>query len=162
MNTSITLIDEATGKSFKRHELKIQSIHFNDLLRGRKAAEVRLNDRDYQVGDVLYLYEIDENDVSTGQGMSAQVSHILHGGQFGIDKGWCVLSLSKTTHLEALNIISFLRDRLQECCDCIEAGYSATRKAGCVTTDAEMTVKDSRYFVEEASVFLKGYEEAAK
>ena len=162
MNSSITLFDEATGRHFKRHELKIQSFHFNDLLKGYKAAEVRFNDRDYQVGDVIYLHEIDENEVSTGQGMNAEISHVLHGGQFGIEKGWCVLSLSKTTHLDAQNLISLLRDRLQECCDCIEAGYPATRKAGCVTTDAEMTVKDSRYFVEEASVFLKGYEEAAK
>lgn len=140
------------------HELKIQSAHFNDVLAGRKTAEVRFNDRDYQVGDCLNLQEIDEDEALTGQELNAEISHVLHGGQFGITKGWCVLSLTNTHHLKARNLIMLLRDRLQECCDCIEAGYPDTRKAGCVTTDAEMTVKDSRYFVDEAKTFLKEFE----
>lgn len=147
---------------FKLHNLKIQSVHFNDVLAGRKTAEVRFNDRDYQVGDCLNLLEIDEDEALTGQDLNAEISHVLHGGQFGIEKGWCVLSLTKEPHLISKNLISLLSDRLEECCDCIEAGYPATRKAGCVTTDAEETVKHGRYFLREARNFLKYLEGSSK
>lgn len=35
------------------HKLKIEPVYLDNLLDGRKKVEIRYNDRDYQVGDVL-------------------------------------------------------------------------------------------------------------
>jgi hypothetical protein len=55
-------------------------------------------------------------------------------------------------------LIEMLKDRLEECCDCIEAGYDIIRRAGCLTTDSELTVKHARLFVEEAKSYLSEME----
>ncbi len=39
------------------HELKIQPKYFNAVLMGTKNFEIRKNDRDYHVGDRLWLRE---------------------------------------------------------------------------------------------------------
>ncbi|HGY0682225.1 TPA: DUF3850 domain-containing protein [Vibrio cholerae] len=136
------------------HELKIQSVHFSDFIAGRKTHEVRFNDRDYQSGDRLNLREIDANGEYTGREGNAEVSHVLHGGQFGIAEGWCVLSLKNDHNPYALNLICFLRDRLQETCDCIDASHDIIKKSGHTTVDAEMTVNDARAFIDMANEFL--------
>ncbi|MBL4831298.1 MAG: DUF3850 domain-containing protein [Aliivibrio sp.] len=136
------------------HELKILSTHFTEVLAGRKTHEVRLNDRDYQVGDCLNLREIEESGEYTGQEMNVQICHVLHGGQFGLDDGWCVLSLRNATHAKAKLLIEYLRDRLEETCDCIEAGYDIIRESGHTTGDSQLTVEGGRVFIEEANQYL--------
>lgn len=138
----------------KVHAIKIQSEHFSEVLIHRKTQEVRLNDRDYQTGDCLNLREIDSKGQFTGQEMNAEVSHVLHGGQFGIAEGWCVLSLKCGTEDSASTLIALLRDRLQETCDCIDTGHEIVRKAGHQTDDAERTANDAREFIGLANDFL--------
>jgi len=140
--------------SFKHHELKIQSVHFNEVLAGRKTSEVRLNDRNYQAGEVLFLQEIDGNGDYTGQALNAEITHVLPGGQYGLDEQWCVLSISNATNLTTKRLIEYLRDRLEETCACIECCYESIRNDGCTTTDAEMTVEGGRLFIKEANEFL--------
>ncbi|MBN3492044.1 DUF3850 domain-containing protein [Vibrio neptunius] len=144
------------------HELKIQSVHFADVLAHRKTHEVRINDRDYQTGDCLHLREIDLNGEYTGQEANAEVSHVLHGGQFGIAEGWCVLSLKSGTSKSALNLICFLRDRLQETCDCIDASHDIIKQSGHTTADAERTANDARAFIDMANEFLSTLGEGSK
>ncbi|EJL6393191.1 DUF3850 domain-containing protein [Vibrio navarrensis] len=139
---------------FKIHQLKVRQEYFLEVLAGRKTHEVRRNDRDYKKGDVLNLCEIEENGEPTGQQLNAQISHVLQGGEFGIADGWCVLSLTNATHTQAKVLIEFLRDRLQETCDCIEAGYEITQASGRSIADSQMTVKGGRAFVDEANLFL--------
>ncbi|HHX8268288.1 TPA: hypothetical protein ACVOYV_001465 [Vibrio diabolicus] len=59
---------------------------------------------------------------------------------------------------EANQLIEMLKDRLEECCDCIEAGYEITRSAGYTAIDAELTVEGGRSFIDEASRYLKEQE----
>ncbi|EMG7550194.1 hypothetical protein V5L50_004129 [Vibrio alginolyticus] len=59
---------------------------------------------------------------------------------------------------EAKQLIEMLKDRLEECCNCIEAGYEITRSAGYMTTGAELTVEGGRSFIEEATCYLKELE----
>ncbi|EDP59463.1 hypothetical protein AND4_09827 [Vibrio sp. AND4] len=138
----------------KVHVIKVQSEHFSEVLAHRKTNEVRLNDRDYQAGDCLNLREIDSSGQITGQEVNAEVSHVLQGGQFGVAEGWCVLSLKNGTNESASILISLLRDRLQETCDCIDAGHDIVRNAGHSTTDAERTANDAREFIAFADDFL--------
>lgn len=146
----------------KVHELKILSEHFTDVLAHRKTHEVRINDRDYHAGDCLNLREIDANGEYTGQEANAEVSHVLLGDQFGIAEGWCVLSLKSGTSKSALNLICFLRDRLQETCDCIDASHDIIKKAGHTTKDAERTANDARAFIDMANEFLSSLGEGSK
>ena len=43
------------------HNIKIKECYANNIVEGKKKFEVRLNDRDYQVGDYLEYTVIDEN-----------------------------------------------------------------------------------------------------
>jgi len=143
------------------HSIKIHSVHFYEVLAGRKTSEIRENDRNYQVGDVLNLQEIDDHGDHTGQEVNAEISHILQGGQYGLDEDWCVLSLSNTTHLKVALLVEYLRDRLEETCDCIECCYESIRNDGCSTADAAMTVKNGRSFIKLANEHLSKIGEVA-
>lgn len=85
------------------HELKTWSEHFEEVFMGRKTYEVRKNDRDFKVGDMLILQEGDlggagmsDYDLTffpTGRTLARKVTHILHGGEFGIEKDYVVMSI---------------------------------------------------------------------
>lgn len=58
------------------HSLKIQSKYFADVVSGLKTFEIRKNDRDYEVGDILELEEIDSDFEYTGNSHYVQVTYI--------------------------------------------------------------------------------------
>ena len=62
----------------KLHELKIEDKHFLKVALGKKTAEVRKNDRDYKVGDILCLNAVEEvkgKMIFAGQYVMAQITH---------------------------------------------------------------------------------------
>lgn len=65
------------------HELKILSKYFIDVLCNHKTFEVRYNDRNYKVGDVLVLYEY-SNGEYTGSKIYADIKYVLPLDAFGI------------------------------------------------------------------------------
>lgn len=73
------------------HKLKIQSEHYINVINGTKTAEIRYNDRNYQVGDILILNEIDENGIFTGNKCVVTVTHILDDNQY-LQTGYVMLS----------------------------------------------------------------------
>lgn len=79
------------------HALKTEPRFFHDVRDNGKNFEVRKNDRDYQVGDVLILcnYHPERFDyyVSPYHALMRRVTYVLHGGQFGIDAEHCVLGM---------------------------------------------------------------------
>lgn len=82
----------------KKHEIKTWPDYYFRIFAGSKKFEVRKNDRDYQIGDILYLREYDPavNDY-TGREMYCSVTYIIHGGSFGIEEGYCVMSIVQTS-----------------------------------------------------------------
>lgn len=77
------------------HELKTHPQYFRRLFEGSKNFEVRKNDRDFQIGDTLKLKEWDPvTEQYTERIEFRHVTYILHGGQFGIELGYCVMSLT--------------------------------------------------------------------
>ena len=78
------------------HELKTWKKYFVEIFSGQKQFEVRLNDRDFKMYDELLLQEWDPaKQEYTGRILHRRIDYILHGGQFGIDEGYVVMSISK-------------------------------------------------------------------
>ncbi len=91
------------------HYLKTDPIPFDDVAAGRKTFEIRHNDRDFQVGDILVLKRTEHTGVEmqngsplvyTGAtpkrpGIAAyrKVTHILGGGSYAIATGCVVMSI---------------------------------------------------------------------
>lgn len=81
------------------HELKTDPEVFQAAWDGLKTFEIRFNDRDFKVGDSLYLLETEHNGEEmragaplayTGRTQMKVVSHVLTG--HGLAPGWCCLS----------------------------------------------------------------------
>lgn len=74
------------------HELKTWPACFAAVESGAKPFDVRENDRNYQVGDVLLLREYEpETEHYSGRTLLRSVSYVLLGGSFGLEAGWCVV-----------------------------------------------------------------------
>ncbi len=81
----------------KTHNLKIWPEFFNAIGAREKKAEIRLNDRDYKVGDYLYLQEWCPDMMQyTGRDFHVWITHILEGGRgMGLANGYVCLSIEK-------------------------------------------------------------------
>lgn len=78
----------------KVHKLKTWPSYFEDIFTGSKTFEVRKNDRDFKQGDWLKLEEYNQlTRTYTGRQIHKQVGYILYGPAFGIEDGYCVMSL---------------------------------------------------------------------
>ncbi|MFQ1007643.1 DUF3850 domain-containing protein [Gilliamella apicola] len=75
----------------KEHTLKIKSEYFSAVINKTKTAEIRYNDRNYQVDDILILNEIDENGNFTGKICAVIVTHVLDDNQY-LQNGYVMLS----------------------------------------------------------------------
>jgi hypothetical protein len=65
------------------HELKTWPESFQPILQNKKNFEIRVNDRNYQVGDKLLLLEWDpQTQQYTGRRCYRQISYILHKSSF--------------------------------------------------------------------------------
>lgn len=79
----------------KIHHLKCWPVYFFRIQSGEKQFEVRKNDRDFQTGDYIDLLEwCPDQQKFTGQCCPLKITYILHGGQFGIQSGTCVLGIA--------------------------------------------------------------------
>lgn len=95
------------------HELNLAQPWFDRVAAGEKCAEIRKHDRDYQVGDLLHLFEVNEygnrrwhyverdergrfvHERRANAPIVATVTHVLAAHQFpeGITAGYCALSI---------------------------------------------------------------------
>ena len=85
----------------REHALKTWPSYFTDILEGRKTFELRSNDRDFAVGDILVLEEWNPEPLLynakgyTGRKVRVEVTSLLQGGRFGLPPGLCVMSIRK-------------------------------------------------------------------
>jgi hypothetical protein len=83
----------------KTHLLKTWPEYYSRVESGQKKFELRKNDRDFQVGDTLILQEYDPiSEFYTCNEIKVSVDYILHGPCFGIEEGFCVMSISPITN----------------------------------------------------------------
>lgn len=75
-----------------KHELKTWPVAFELALSGAKMFEIRVNDRAFQVGDILRLREYElETDHYTGRELLREVTCVVFG--WGLPDGVCALGL---------------------------------------------------------------------
>lgn len=94
----------------RTHWLKTWPASWHAVKDGTKTAEVRFDDRDFRVGDLvrLLLYHpcggtsghfADArgcpSDMHKATSLTREITHVLYGGRFGIEPGFVVLSLAK-------------------------------------------------------------------
>ena len=78
----------------KLHELKIKEDYFNAILRGDKTFELRKNDRDYKVGDLIHFVQVNGKEYSSYSRNLYRIAYILQDvPQYGLDKDYCILGI---------------------------------------------------------------------
>jgi hypothetical protein len=89
----------------RAHELKTWPYHFGAVACGNKRFEMRYNDRDFKVGDILWLrewephldYKATKQGHYTGREVKAEVTYVLQDTEeqpeFCPD-GWVIMSIS--------------------------------------------------------------------
>lgn len=111
----MTVTVRERGPASKVHEIRCWPPHFEEIASGRKLVDIRPADREYRVGDVLIQREFDpgkrltdpDTDVTvlgdyTGKVCICTVTHVLAGGQFGLQEGYVALSLGPADVLSGM------------------------------------------------------------
>jgi hypothetical protein len=90
----------ANVTSYTVHDLKTWPEYYDAVEDGRKTFELRKNDRNFRVGDVLHLQRYDlENQTYTGAHLYRSVTYLIEGESWGLAAGVCVMSLAKVRWL---------------------------------------------------------------
>lgn len=82
--------------SGKVHDLKCYPVPFSATWEGLKSWEIRMNDRDYKVGDRIDLREWDpKTEHYTTRVLGGLIIWMAHGGdgKFGIPEGYVIMSI---------------------------------------------------------------------
>ncbi len=73
------------------HQIKIQTKYLDEVLAGRKQFEIRYNDRDYRVGDIVTMTEFDpEKEIKKPRSFIGEIKYLT---DFAQKPGWVVFSL---------------------------------------------------------------------
>jgi len=79
--------------SRQHHDLKTETEYYQAVEAGIKTFELRVNDRNFQVGDMVRLVEV-VSGVPTGRKIPPkEIIYILRGGKFGLPETHCILQL---------------------------------------------------------------------
>lgn len=112
------------GEERRTHDLKCWPEPFAALRRGDKPYEIRVNDRDYRVGDLLRLREValfhGYAGPYTGEVEERVVTYMTRGGEWGLPADLCVLGLA-TPEVRSLRAALAERER-----DTARLDYMAT------------------------------------
>ena len=75
------------------HYLKIETEFFQAIEKGRKKFEIRKNDRDFKVYDMVYLSEV-VNGVKTGREIHPplEIKYVFCGPRFGLGEDYCIFN----------------------------------------------------------------------
>ncbi|WP_080058317.1 DUF3850 domain-containing protein [Spirosoma aerolatum] len=78
----------------KKHFLKCWLEEFDAIVAGKKRFDLRKNDRDYQVGDVLILAKYDQYKKKFLPGyVAVEVTYVVD-SKFGMKDGYCAMSFT--------------------------------------------------------------------
>ena len=76
------------------HELKISPKYFEDVKSDKKRFEIRKDDRDYKVGDLITLKEYENGQYTGKEIKNIPIRYILRNAtEYGLMNGYCILGL---------------------------------------------------------------------
>lgn len=75
-------------------ELKTLPEYFDAVDSGKKTHELRYDDRNYAVGDILILHEW-KNGEYLKRRLCVKITHILKDCELGLKEGWAILSIKR-------------------------------------------------------------------
>ena len=76
------------------HELKISPKYFDDVYFDKKRFEIRKDDRDYKVGDLITLKEYENGQYTGREIINIPIRYILRDvAEYGLMDGYCILGL---------------------------------------------------------------------
>lgn len=78
--------------SRQHHYLKTETQYYQKVEKGIKTFELRKNDRDFKVGDVLHLEETINGEYTGRKWKPLEIRYILHGPAYGLAEGWCIMN----------------------------------------------------------------------
>lgn len=81
------------------HKLKLRPEYYDAIMSGKKRFEVRIDDRDYKVGDIIEFKEFDRTKGYTGRtSIYFTITYILSDFD-GLKDGYVILSIRPTVVL---------------------------------------------------------------
>lgn len=84
------------GEEVKVHVLKIKKEYYYAIKDRFKKFEIRKNDRNFQVGDLIRFFIIDENNNDYLSISYYQITYLLKDiPEYGLKKGYCVFSIKE-------------------------------------------------------------------
>jgi hypothetical protein len=93
--------DVCTWKArIEEHHIKTWVPEFQAAWDGLKLFEIRVNDRNYQVGDTLVQQEWIPDSEYTGREIRATVVYMVNGGEWGLPVELCVMSIDIDERVE--------------------------------------------------------------
>ena len=76
------------------HELKISPKYFDDVKLGNKRFEIRKDDRDFKVGDLITLREYENGQYTGREIKNILIIYILRDAtEYGLMDSYCILGL---------------------------------------------------------------------
>ena len=82
--------------SKQHHYIIILPEYYNAIDQGKKSFEVRFNDRNYQVHDILHLQEWADGEY-TGREMEVEVTYLLDDPNY-CKNGYVIMAINRNTH----------------------------------------------------------------
>ena len=80
----------------KLHILKIEKSYFKDVIENKKKAELRKNDRNFEVDDLIHFTDIYGDDFHIFSNNVFRITHILKDvPKYGLDKDYVILSIEE-------------------------------------------------------------------
>lgn len=76
------------------HELKIRPEYFKSVISGAKPFEIRKNDRDFKVGDIIALNEHDNESGYTGESAWFEITYVMINTEY-VKEGFAVLGIKR-------------------------------------------------------------------
>jgi len=73
------------------HYLKTEKQYFDAVVSGEKTFEVRINDRHFEVGDEIYLTNLETNQTIG----TFEITYLFQNGEYGLKKGYCIFSIRR-------------------------------------------------------------------
>lgn len=97
------------------HVLKTWPPFFDEVRRGWKAFEIRKDDRGYNTHDILLLREWDPKKKEYTRRIHAcKVGYVMRGPQFGLEEGYCVMSIRDCSPGQAQDALRMLLESTDE------------------------------------------------